>query len=146
MYYINKYNTNGGDIDMIAYIASLICAIITFGMSLLQLSITFGAPLGEYVLGGIHRVLPKRMRLVSSTFVLIFIFVGMAYLQWGKVLYIGFNAVFVNVIVIINTLFLAYAIVGNGVITKSKKEKYLMTPLSIVQFVCSVSSIFFTYR
>jgi hypothetical protein len=42
VYYINKYNTNGGDIDMTKYIFSLILAIITFGMALLQLSLHLG--------------------------------------------------------------------------------------------------------
>lgn len=45
---------------MIGYVSSLICAVITFGMASLQLSITFGAPFGEYVLGGQNKVLPKK--------------------------------------------------------------------------------------
>ena len=116
---------------MISNIASLICGTITFGMALLQLSLTFGLPFGEYVLGGQHRVLPQRMRFISSAFTLIFIFIGMCYLHRGNILYIGFSSGVVNAIVIGNTLFLAYAIVGNGILTKSKKEKYVMTPLSI---------------
>lgn len=129
---------------MIGYIVSLICAIITFGMALLQLSITFGAPFGEYVLGGANKVLPKKMRLISCTFFLIFIFVGMAYLQLGNILYIGFNSMFAKIIIIVNTLFLRYAIIGNGMLTKSKKEKYVMTPFSIIQFICSVITFFNT--
>ena len=73
---------------------------------------------------------------------MIFIFVGMAYLQWGNILYIGFNLVFVKIIIMVNTLFLAYAIIGNGMITKSKKEKYVMTPFSVIQFICSVAAFF----
>lgn len=73
VYYVNKYNTNGGEFDLTGYIASLIVAIITFGMALLQLSLTFGAPLGEYVLGGLNKVLPKKMRFLSGTFSFIFI-------------------------------------------------------------------------
>lgn len=129
---------------MTGYILSLICAIITFGMALLQLSITLGAPFGEYVLGGANKILPKKMRFISCTFLIIFIFVGMAYLQLGSILYIGFNSIFVKIIIIVNTLFLAYAIIGNGVVTKSKKEKYVMTPFSIIQFICSVVAFFST--
>lgn len=129
---------------MIGYIFSLTIAIITFGMAILQLSLTFGAPFGEYVLGGRNKVLLPKMRFVSGTFFLVFIFVALTYLQRGKVLYLGFSNVFVNVVVIINTIFLAYAIVGNGMLTKSKKEKYLMTPLSVIEFVCSMIVLFFT--
>lgn len=122
---------------MVNSFTCLIVVIITFGMALLQLSLTFGAPLGEYVLGGLHKVLPGRMRFVSSAFAVIFIFVGFVYLQKGEILDVGFHPAFVNGVVIVNTLFLAYAIIGNGFLTKSKKEKYLMTPLSILQFICS---------
>ena len=127
---------------MIGYSFSLIVALITFGMALLQLSITVGAPFGEYVLGGKNKVLPANMRFVSATFTLIFILVGLIYLQKGSVLNIGFNPMFVNIFIIVNTLFLAYAIVGNGLLTKSKKEKYVMTPFSIIQFVGSMIVIF----
>lgn len=130
---------------MICHIVSLICAIITLAMALLQLSITLGAPFGEYVLGGENKVLPKKMRYISCTFLIIFIFVGLAYLQWGNILYMGFNSMFVKIIIIVNTLFLAYAIIGNGMLTKSKKEKYVMTPFSIIQFICSVVALF-TYK
>ncbi|OPJ60173.1 hypothetical protein [Clostridium chromiireducens] len=126
---------------MIGYFSSLICAVITFGMSLLQLSITFGAPFGEYVLGGQNKVLPPKMRFISATLFFIFIFVGMAYLQRCNILYIGFNSMFVKIVIIVNTLFLAYAIVGNGMLTKSKKEKYVMTPFAIIQFILSVVSL-----
>ena len=130
---------------MIGNIASILCAIITLGMALLQLSLIFGSPLGEYVLGGQNKVLPKNMRFVSSSFTLIFIFIGMAYLQRGNVVNFGFNSGVLNTIIIVNTLFLAYAIVGNGLLTKSKKEKYLMTPLSIIQFILSVITLFYKF-
>lgn len=129
---------------MIVYLFSLICAAITLGMALLQLSITFGAPFGEYVLGGENKVLPKKMRFISGTFFFIFIFVGIAYMEIGNIFHTGFNSMFVKIIIIVHTLFLAYAIVGNGMLTKSKKEKYVMTPFSIIQFICSVVAFFST--
>jgi hypothetical protein len=86
------------------------------------------------------------MSFISSTFALIFFIVGMTYLQWGNILYIGFNSMLIKIIIIVNTFFLVYAIIGNGILTKSKKEKYVMTPFSIIQFTCSVTAIFSTYR
>lgn len=55
----------------------------------------------------------------------------MSYLQCGNILYIGFNSMFVKIIIIVNNLFLGYAIIGN-MMTKSKKEKYVMIPFSII--------------
>lgn len=131
---------------MIGYISSILCAVITLGMAVLQLLLTFGLPLGEYVLGGQHKILPKRMRLISSTFSLLFIFVGICYLQRVSIVNIGLTFGVVNVIIIVNTLFLAYAIIGNGILTKSKKERYVMTPFSIIQFVLSVLTLLNTHN
>jgi hypothetical protein len=131
---------------MIGNIASLICAIITFGMALLQLSLIFGSPLGEYVLGGQHKVLPHRMRFISGAFTLLFTLFGMSYLQKGNILCIGLNARIVDIIIMISTLFLASAIIFNGFLTKSKKEKYVMTPFSIIQFVLNVIILFFSHK
>jgi hypothetical protein len=104
---------------MTGNIASLICAIITLGMGL-----------------------------ISCTFTLIFIFIGISYLQRGNFLYIGLSSGVVKVIIIVNTLFLAYAIIGNGILTKSKKEKYLKhikEGNGIVNFIyLSLSSIIIT--
>ncbi|MDP4094418.1 MAG: hypothetical protein Q8920_13770 [Bacillota bacterium] len=124
------------------YTVSLICAVVTFGMALLQLLLTLGAPLGEYALGGQHIVLPKKMRFLSGTFFILWIIVGMAYLQWGNIANVGFGSLLDKIILILNTIFLAYAIIGNGFITKSKKEKYVMTPFSALLFVCSIISFF----
>ncbi len=121
------------------YIASLICSIVTFIMLLLQLSLSLGAPFGEYALGGKHKVLPRKMRIVSSTFAFVYVFFIISYLQKGEIVSIGLSSTFVNTFIIINTVFLAYAIVGNGFITKSKKERLVMTPISIFEFVCSVA-------
>ena len=107
-------------------------------MAILQLSLTFGAPLGEYVLGGQNKVLPPRMRFVSSTFCILFVCIGLMYLQRGNVIDLGFSPLLVNIVITINTVFLAYAIISNAIITKSKKERYLMTPISVVQFVNSI--------
>ena len=120
------------------YIASLICSIVTFIMLLLQLSLSLGAPFGEYALGGQHKVLPRKMRLVSITFAFVYIFFIISYLQKGEVVSIGLSSTFVNTFIIINTVFLAYAIIGNGFITKSRKERLVMTPISIFEFICSV--------
>jgi hypothetical protein len=128
---------------MIGYYTALIIAVITFVMALLQLSLTLGAPFGEFVLGGLHKVLPPKMRITSSTFSIIFIFIGLTYLQKGNIISLGLNQILVNIVVIINTLFLAYAIIGNGFLTKSKKEKYVMTPFAIIQFILSVIVLLF---
>ncbi len=107
-------------------------------MALLQLSLVFGAPLGEYVLGGKHKVLPPKTRMLSGMYTCVFIIVGLSLLQAAEIIAPVFDAAFMKVTLIIYTLFLAYAIIGNGFLTKSKKEKYVMTPISIIGCAASV--------
>lgn len=129
---------------MLLNITSIISIVIVFGFAILQFLLVLGAPFGEYVLGGFHKVLPLKMRLMSGTFSFIFIIVGLSYLQKTRIINSIFNPAFVNILLIIYTLFLAYAIVGNGFLTKSKKEKYVMTPLSIIGFISSVIVLIFS--
>lgn len=129
-------------IPIILNIAEWISIVMVFGMALLQLSLTLGAPFGEYVLGGMDKILPGKMRFVSGFFSCIFALTGLSYLQrTGKITPL-FNITFANVLLIIYTLFLAYAIIWNGFLTKSKKEKYVMTPLSIIGCISSIFLLF----
>jgi hypothetical protein len=51
---------------MLLSISTWFNIIMVFFMAFLQLSLTFGAPLGEYVLGGTHRILPPKKRILSG--------------------------------------------------------------------------------
>ena len=119
-------------------ITAWVSICLAFAFALLQLSLTIGAPFGEYVLGGTHKVLPDKKRFVSGAFSCLFVIVGFSYLQKAEIIHPIFNVTFINILLVIYTLFLAYAIIGNGFLTKSKKEKYVMTPLSIIGCISSV--------
>ena len=123
---------------MILGIATWISVLLAFVFALLHLSLALGAPFGEYVLGGVHKVLPNKMRSISGGFLFIFTMVGLLYLQKSEIINAIFNTVLTNVLLIVYTLSLAYAIIGNWFLTKSKKEKYVMTPLSVIGFISSL--------
>ena len=127
---------------MLLTVAVWISIALAFGMAALQFSLICGAPLGEYVLGGAHQVLPARMRFVSGFFAAFFVVAGMSFMHRAGIVTPLFSASFVNVLLVIYTLFLAYAIVGNGFLTKSRKERYVMTPLSAIGCISSVYALF----
>jgi len=116
--------------------------ILVFVMALLQMALTFGVPLGEYALGGMNKILPIKMRFVSALCSSLFVIVGLSYLQLASKTYLLFNATFIDILLIVYTIFLALAIISNGFLTKSKKEKYVMTPLSIIGFISSLYFMF----
>lgn len=123
---------------MLFSISTWLNIIMVFFMALLQLFLTFGMPLGEYALGGTHRILPPKKRVLSGFVFCSFFIAGLSYLQKSGIITTILNATFVNIYLVIYTLFLACAIFFNGFITKSKKEKYYMTPCTIVGFISSV--------
>jgi cation transport ATPase len=126
------------------FIAEFISVLLSFSFVFFHCLLIFGAPFGEYVLGGLDKVLPVKKRIISGIFSILFLFVGLSFLQRINLFEIGFPNSFVSILLILYTIFLGYAIIANGLLTKSKKEKYLMTPLSVLGFVCSIIVLFYT--
>lgn len=124
---------------------SMICAIITFFMSVLHILLLVGIPIGEYVLGGQNKVIPLNKRWINLVFALVFLFLGLFYL--GKAIYIPFkfSEILSKIIMSVYSLFLAYAIIGNTFFTKSKKEKIVMIPTSIIGFACSFATLLLSW-
>ena len=125
---------------------SIICSVNFFFNALLYLLLIFGAPLGEFVLGGQYTVFPMKMRILSIAFFIIWFFVGLLYLIKGGLLKCKYNNKIVTVIIVIVTAFMIYAIFGNSFITTSIKEKYLMTPLSLITSICSIFVLIDNYK
>lgn len=120
------------------FISTCISVFFAFGFAIFQFSLVLGAPFGEYVLGGMNKILPKKIRPISVFLSILFFIVGLCYLQWTKYGYQIFGYGFVKIMLILYTAFLFIAIFSNGFITKSKKEKYFMTPLSLIGFISSL--------
>lgn len=41
--------------------STLVCSIITFFMAVLHILLVMGVPIGEYVLGGKNKIIPKEL-------------------------------------------------------------------------------------
>lgn len=123
---------------MLLSITGFISIVLVFSFVFLHFLLIIGMPLGEYVLGGSEKVLSLKMRFISGIFSLLFVLVGLSFFQYLKIFEIGFSSGFVTGVLVLYTIFLGYAIIANGLLTKSKKEKYLMSPLSVLGFISSV--------
>lgn len=117
------------------------CSVITFFMSLLHILLLFGVPIGEYVLGGKNRIIPKEKRYINVIFACVFLALGLFYLSQAKIINVYFPMSISMIIMIIYSLFLMYAIIGNVFLTQSKKEKILMIPSSVIGFICSLLTL-----
>ena len=116
---------------MTAIIGASVFSIII----ILSILIIFGLPLGELTMGGKYKIYPKKLRILLVTQLILQIFFVVIMLQMGGYIPLCFSDNVTRTICIIMATYLSLNTVMNF-ISKSKKEKYIMTPLSLISAIC----------
>ena len=101
----------------------------------LSFLIICGLPLGELTMGGQYRVFPKKLRILLVTQLILQIFFVIVVLQMGGWISLWFYAYVTKIICIVMAVYLSLNTLMN-LVSKSKKEKYIMTPLSFISAIC----------
>lgn len=94
-----------------------------------------GLPLGELTMGGQYKIFPKRLRIALAAQIILQMFFVVIILQMGGWMPLWFSANATKTICMVMAAYLSLNTVMNY-ISKSKKEKYVMTPLSAISAVC----------
>ena len=102
---------------------------------LLSFLIICGLPLGELTMGGQYKVFPQKLRIVLVTQLILQLLFVIILLQMGEFIPLWFSYNVTKIIGIVMAIYLSINTVMN-LISKSKKEKYIMTPLSFVTAIC----------
>ena len=114
-------------------------AIIGAGVFSIVIVLSFlivcGFPLGELTMGGQYKVFPKKLRIILVMQLILQIFFVVIILQMGGLIPFWFSENATKIICIIMAVYLSFNTIMNF-ISKSKKEKYIMTPLSAISAVC----------
>ena len=114
---------------------SILGAVLFGVISTMTILVACGFPLGEFTMGGRYKTLPKKFRVVAVISVTIQIFAMIIILQAG-----GFIPLWLpfKVTKYICFFFAAYLSLNTimNMISKSRKEKYVMTPLSLIVGIC----------
>jgi hypothetical protein len=114
---------------------ALALTVVLAALAIFQLALIFGAPLGRFAWGGQHRVLPARLRIGSAVSILIYALI--AIMAWDRVGAIDvFPELFSEVAMWVIFAYFVLGIVMNA-ISRSKPERYVMVPVSIVLEVLS---------
>ena len=116
---------------MIAIIGAMAFLVVI----ILSVLILCGLPLGELTMGGQYKVFPKKLRVVLLTQLILQILFVIVILQNGGLIPLWFSAKTTKITGIVMAAYLSLNTVMNF-ISKSEKEKYIMTPLSCVASVC----------
>ena len=102
---------------------------------ILSILIICGLPLGELTMGGQYKVFPPKLKIVLVTQLILQLFFVIILLQMGEFIPLWFSYNVTKIIGIVMAIYLSINTVMN-LISKSKKEKFIMTPLSFVSAIC----------
>ena len=102
---------------------------------ILSLLIICGLPLGELTMGGQYKVFPKKLRFVLVIQLVLQVFFVIIILQNGGFIPLWFSPKATKIICIVMAVYLTLNALMDFV-SKSKKEKYIMTPLALASAVC----------
>jgi len=116
---------------LISNIVAIIAVTGFFGLTIFQLLLAFGFPVGEAAWGGKHRILPVNLRIASFFSALLFVFVSISILEKVGMITVFKNQNLVNWVVWVFTAFLGLNTLSNF-FGGSRLEKRYMTPVSLV--------------
>ena len=112
-------------------ITSIIGSILFSIVLVLYILLALGLPYGEFAMGGKHKILPPKERIMCIISVIIQVFAILILLQCGSVISLGFSDRVANVLCYFFAGYLSLNVILN-LLSKSKKEQRYMTPLSFL--------------
>jgi hypothetical protein len=101
-----------------------------------QIALAAGAPWGRFAWGGQHRVLPRKLRIGSVVSIVIYALI--AFIAWERT---GVTSVLPDAVAqVAMWVVFAYFVIGvlMNAISRSKPERYTMTPVVLVLAVLSL--------
>lgn len=121
--------------------AAIIATTVLVCLSVFQLALALGAPLGRYAWGGAHTVLPRNLRIGSTMSILLYAVFASFILSSAGLIETIDNQSVVTVGMWVCTAYFTVGIVMNA-ISRSVRERLVMTPvcilLAITFLICSL--------
>ena len=115
-----------------------------FGIIIIMtMLVTLGYPLGEYTMGGRYKVLPPVLRAAAGASVVIQSLAVVVILQAGGFITTIIPKELAEGLCYLCAIYLSINVLLN-IFAKSKKERFIMTPLSLIAafcfWICAVNS------
>ncbi len=116
---------------IVALIGSLLFSLIV----ILYILLVVGLPYGEFAMGGKYKIVPPGMRLMIVFSICIQVLGILVLLQSGGVASFGFPAGALKILGYVYAVYLSLNVFMNG-FSRSRKERIVMTPLSLITALC----------
>ena len=126
---------------MITTISSITGTVLLLAVAVMEILLIIGLPLGEFTMGGRYKVLPPLYRIFAVSSVILQLFGAAMILQGAGLMNMWFSDKNVKIICFVFAGFFAVNTVMN-IISPSKKEKYVMTPLAAIEAICFAVTAF----
>ena len=126
---------------MISTVCSIIGAVLLLAVAIMEVLLIIGLPLGEFTMGGRHKVLPPMYRIFAASSIILQLFGATMLLQGGGLMNMWFAGKVIKIICFVFAGFFAVNTIMN-IISPSKKEKYVMTPLAAIEACCFAVTAF----
>ena len=127
--------------NTLSTISSIIGAALLLVVAVMEVLLIIGLPLGEFTMGGRYKVLPPMYRIFAASSVILQLFGAAMILQGGGLMNMWFAGKAVKIICFVFAGFFAVNTFMN-IISSSKKEKYVMTPLAAIEACCFAITAF----
>ena len=114
---------------------AILGAVIFGVIATMTVLVACGLPFGEFTMGGQHKILPKNLRVAAVISVAIQIFAMIIILQAGGFIPLWFSFKVTKYICFFFAAYLSLNTIMN-MISKSRKERFVMTPLSLIVGIC----------
>jgi hypothetical protein len=118
-------------------IAAIAICVILGALAVFQLALVCGAPLGHFAWGGADRVLPRAKRIGSAVSILVYAAFGWVLLMKAGLVPMVQPQIVIDVATWVIVVYFALGIPMNA-ISRSKPERYTMTPVVIVLLVLAL--------
>lgn len=117
--------------ELFVYVGVCLLSIVI----ILSILLIFGLPLGELTMGGKYKVWPKEFRIIAIGQLLVQLFAVYTLLSVGDMMPLLFTRKITKIICFVFSVFFMFNTFMNF-ISGSKKEKYIMTPMSAIEAIC----------
>lgn len=104
--------------------------LILFGLTVFQILLIMGKPLGDYAWGGQHRILPMSFRIASVSSIGLYVLFAVFLASKAGIVNVVTNQSVLNTGMWIFTCYFVLGILLNA-ISRNKKERMVMTPVVV---------------
>ena len=120
-----------GTISEMTETYAILAAIILLALSIFQILLIAGLPIGRFAWGGAHDVLPSRLRIASVFSIILYAIFATFILSKASVVGLIDNERAISIAMWIFTAYFFLGVFMNA-ISRSKAERLLMTPVAFI--------------